>query len=455
MKRAAVLLVVVLLCAACIPGVKAGRRCSTSEWGDDGVYALKCENGRWVRKATKAQVAQLLIALAKSRQTTTTTTTVPAAPTTTVDPNPSGTATAVGVGDGSSCALIADGRVKCWGQDRYGQLGDGTVFQPVSSTSAQPVVGVTTATALAVGLQHACAVLAGGSVTCWGSDTAGQMADGTLASPDENPTPHVVAGVTGAVSIAAGSAHTCALLANATVQCWGADSTGQIGDGTVGSPAFSAPNVVPGLTNVIAIAAGGGSTCAIVTGGAVKCWGSDDHGELGDGTNGTPTTNPSPVAVVGITNAIALGARGDVTCAALQTGAVKCWGNDEVGGIGDGTIANPLVNPSPVDVIGVAGASRITVGDAVCALVAGGIVKCWGYDGDGELGDGTVGPNSGTPATVATISSATAVTAGTQSTCAVVAGAVWCWGSNDRGQLGNGHVGSPNAQPTPAAVLGI
>ena len=292
-------------------------------------------------------------------------------------------ATAIAAGSEHTCALLAGGTVDCWGQNYNGELGDGTTtdsFTPVA------VSGITNATAIAAGFSHTCALLAGGTVDCWGENYNGELGDGTTT---DSFTPVAVSGLTNATAIATGSDHTCALLAGGTVDCWGDNRYGELGDGT--TTASFTPVAVSGITNATAItaAAGGDHTCALLAGGTVDCWGYNETGQLG---NGTTTDSSSPIAVVGLTNATDIAAGWSQTCALLAGGAADCWGDNGNGELGDGTTSN---SSTPVAVSGLTNATAIAAGSGeTCVLLAGGAVDCWGYNNYGELGDGTTTDSS-------------------------------------------------------------
>ena len=209
------------------------------------------------------------------------------------------------------------------------------------------------------------------------------MGNGTNTSSN---VPVDVVGVTGATQISAGANHTCAVVAGGAAKCWGSNFAGSLGDGTT-TGYSSVPVGVVGVTGATQISAGSGHSCAVVAGGAVKCWGCNALGELGNGTTSTWESGSNvPVDVVGVSGATQISAGGRHTCALVAGGAAKCWGSN-FGELGDGTY-----NPSsvPVDVVGVTGATKISAGGVhSCALVSGGAVKCWGWNGYGQLGDGT------------------------------------------------------------------
>jgi alpha-tubulin suppressor-like RCC1 family protein len=320
------------------------------------------------------------------------------------------------------------------------------------------VSGISNATQVAVGGLYTCALLTGGSVDCWGDNEFGELGDGTTG---ESYVPMAVSGITNATQIATGSDHACALLTGGSVDCWGLNEVGELGEGTStgpetcisqdlwGHPCSTRPVAVSGITNATQIATGGFHTCALLTGGSVDCWGRNNFGELGDGTT---ENSDVPVAVSGITNATQIATGGDHTCALLTGGGVDCWGWNEYGQLGDATSWGPEgclyqgseerpCSTAPVPVSGITNATQIaTGGDHTCALLTGGSVNCWGLNGYGELGNGDGnGTNSGVPVAVSGITNATSVAGGGVDTCALLnGGSVDCWGGNEFGELGNG-----------------
>jgi alpha-tubulin suppressor-like RCC1 family protein len=298
-------------------------------------------------------------------------------------------ATTIAAGAEHTCAVVA-GSVKCWGANLSGQLGDGANANrnvPVAvSGLALPVVYV------AAGGSHTCALSTRGSVKCWGANFAGQLGDGTTVN---RSLPVDVAGLpSGVTALAAGAEHTCALVAG-EVRCWGANFAGQLGDGTNANR--DTPTVVATLPYpATAIAAGGSHTCAMLASGQVKCWGSNFSGQLGDGTN---TNRNAPVDVVGLSWGVSAVAAGSEHTCALVAGGTRCWGANFSGQLGNATSAN---HNSPVEVRGLSsGIAAIAAGaEHTCALDLAGAMRCWGSNHSGQLGDGTT-VNRSTPVDVA------------------------------------------------------
>lgn len=332
-----------------------------------------------------------------------------------------------------TCALTSAGGVRCWGRATT-PAGQATSADAADGGVPIDVAGLGSGvTAVAVGGSHACALTAAGGVKCWGRNDSGQLGNGSVA--DSNVPVDVAGLASGVTAIAAGNAHVCALTTAGGVKCWGANSFGQLGNGTYSQS--NTPVDVSGLQSGVAvIAAGGLHTCAATPSGAVKCWGYNGRGQLGDGTT---NNSDRPVGVVGLERGAMIIGAGDLhSCAATSTGGVKCWGDNSLGQLGNGTKEN---SATPVDVSGLAsGATALALGDLhSCAITTGGALKCWGLGFYGELGNGTTADSS-RPVNVTGMGSGTASAAGGAGfTCAVGAdGAVRCWGRNDLGQLGNG-----------------
>jgi alpha-tubulin suppressor-like RCC1 family protein len=222
-----------------------------------------------------------------------------------------------------------------------------------------------------------------GGVKSWGANINGQLGDGTTAS---SGVPVDVTGLPSAVSaIAVGGEHTCALTSGGSLKCWGWNATGQLGIGTT-TDSNTPVDVVGLASGVRAIAAGGRHTCALMTAGGVSCWGYNEFGQLGDGTT---TDSPMPVAVAGLPRSVrAITTGGNFSCALKTDGGVMCWGLNAAGQLGDGTYTD---SPAPVDATGLAsGVSAIAAGYYhICGITKNGGVTCWGGNESGQLGIGT------------------------------------------------------------------
>lgn len=367
-----------------------------------------------------------------------------------------GTATVGAIGqmasDGAGfCAVLASGTVNCWGDGVDGALGnDNTVVSRVPV-----IIGVTTAVDIASDGTHSyCATLMSGSVECWGLNTDGELGNGSVAS--DSLVPVTVSNVTNAIGIASDGAHSyCALLASGAVSCWGLGTSGELGDSmTVSS---NVPVAVNDLTTATSLASqGNGSYCAVLTLGSVECWGDNGSGDLGDNS---AVDSAVPVAVSGLTSALSVVSDGDHSyCADLTSGAVECWGKGASGELGDGSSTTSHV---PVNVSTITSAISLASNgnDSYCAVLAAGAADCWGLDSIGQLGNGLT-TNSNVPVSASGISDAAVIAGdGVNSYCAVLAGeSVQCWGAGLQGQLGNG-AGTDSDVPvtaspmTPAATI--
>lgn len=235
-------------------------------------------------------------------------------------PVTAGTFSQIAAGGAAVCGINGSGGVLCWGYNWAGEFGNGSKGN--SRTSPGQVPGLTSgATRIAVANGFACALVNGG-VKCWGKNDQGQLGNGTF---NENLLPGDVVGLTsGVVDISArmNASHACALLADGTVKCWGAGSLGQLGNG--GNANSNLPILVPNLTGVTRIATGGNHTCAVTT-GAIKCWGNNDQGQIGDSTL---TRRFVPTQVTGLTSGATEISAGTYSSCAIVSGGARCWGSD-------------------------------------------------------------------------------------------------------------------------------
>ncbi|MBI2396899.1 MAG: Ig-like domain repeat protein [Xanthomonadales bacterium] len=356
----------------------------------------------------------------------------------------SSSSAAMSAGGAHTCALAGSGTVKCWGSGGQGQIGRwGASLRPVA------VSGISTAASLAAGYAHQCVLLGDTTVRCFGANDKGQLGDGNTSYG--SATPLTVQGLGNVVALAAGREHSCALLGNGLVQCWGGNGRGQLGDGTGTDSAV--PVTVSGVTVASAISVGSDHTCALVGIGGVRCWGANDEGQLGDGTRVDRNT---AVTLVVPNDAVAIAAGGLHTCAVRSDGSLSCWGNGEGGALGNGSWDDAL---APVAVPGLSGVARVVAGgNQTCVGLADGSVQCFGGNEVGQLGNGSTAP-SNVPFPVGGLSDVQALTTDGGHVCALRSNnALWCWGSNIHGELGNGFAHSvphpvpvtqPNASPPP------
>ncbi|NDG84787.1 MAG: choice-of-anchor D domain-containing protein, partial [Proteobacteria bacterium] len=372
----------------------------------------------------------------------------------------SGSVSAVTLGDSQTCALISDGTIRCWGSNTYGQLGDGTTTQRLTPIA---VSGISTATSVVMGTSHTCALLSDSTVKCWGRNDA--LQSGGTSTTTNSVTPTQIqrsAGtpLTGVSSIAAGANHTCAVLNSGTVFCWGQASV----NGTASSSTYALQisNITDASTSAGAIAGGSGFACAVRTGGGVRCWGLNAIKQLGNNTTTTSTSAVDVLASLGVNlsgvSAVALGAS---TSCALTSGSVKCWGAGSSGQLGNGTTTSQNF---PVSVSGISTASSIAggapAGNSFCAVLSGSSgIKCWGSNSYGIVGDGTSALRS-TPVSVSGISNGVQIALGISHACVLSSNtqaSVQCWGNASSGQTGDGlpNVLSPKAGTILSSVLPV
>jgi alpha-tubulin suppressor-like RCC1 family protein len=349
----------------------------------------------------------------------------------------------------NTCALLFDQTLTCWGAVGANAefIGDAKISNRLTPVDVSGLIGAQLIHG-DVGGNHTCIVLDSGIIKCWGSNSNGQIGDGTTIS---KITPTTVVGISGATKVSASDFHTCAIGTSGGAYCWGANSSGELGDGTTTSR--SSASITGLASGVKQIATGGGFSCALTSSNGVKCWGSNSSGQLGDSTT---TNRTSPVDVIGLTSGVSsIAVGGGHACALLNGGTVKCWGNNPYGQLGDNTTTN---RTSPVDVIGLADAeSEIMAGSFhTCVTTTSKRVKCWGYNTDGQLGDGTT-TNRTTPVLVSSlISTINSLTLGNNHSCAkTTSEALYCWGQNYNGQVGDGTTTSPRATPIAVSAFSL
>ena len=343
-------------------------------------------------------------------------------------------------GGSHTLALKTDRTVWAWGANTTGQLGDGSTTQ---RTSPVAITGVTDVVAIAAGVSHSVALKADGTVAVWGQNLYGQVGNGSTTSPQT--TPAIVPGLTGVVAVAAGGWHTLALKSDGTVVGWGWNHFGTVGNGAV-LIAQTSPVAAAGLTGVVAIAAGGSHSLALKSDGTVMAWGRNNFGQIGDGT---PYTRLTPVPVAGLFGISRIVAGEDFSVLlksdGLGSGMLWLWGANASGQLGDGTLltqSKPIAGPSSMAVLGAGD-------DHTLAVSMDGTLWVWGDNSSSQLGEGSTTPRS-YPMGLVAPPEALAVDGGTAHTVAVGSdGRVWAWGSNASGRLGDG---TTTTRTTPIAV---
>jgi alpha-tubulin suppressor-like RCC1 family protein len=297
----------------------------------------------------------------------------------------------VSAGTLHSCVVDSSAALWCWGRGSSGQLGPGHLVDTPFPIEVALPTGADQATAVASGGTHTCVLVnpadgLGGEIFCFGDNSYGQLGDGTLTS---RPTPALVPlGPTGArvKQVTAGGGHTCAIDVTGQPWCWGRGDSGQLGDGVEANQPTPTPVSLPNGSSVQSLSAGGAHTCAVDQAGGVWCWGADDRGQLGlgDAGAGAVTNVDAPAAVALPAAATGISAGGSHSCASLGDASVWCWGANDSGQLGDGTTID---RATPARVAGASGA--VSAGTLhSCASSAGHAVACWGADTSGQLGDG-------------------------------------------------------------------
>jgi alpha-tubulin suppressor-like RCC1 family protein len=348
--------------------------------------------------------------------------------------------TSVSAGINHSCGVTAEGEAFCWGSGAFGILGNGDTLDRYAPTR---VAGPVRWVAVSAGFQHTCGLSTDGAVYCWGYNDAGQLGIGETGGSRNEPTRTATDVRFTRVSV--GGKHSCAVAVTGRMYCWGADASGQLGNGTGAGPT-AAPALSAGSLEFREVSAGSEHTCAVTTLERVNCWGSNLYGQLGDGTR-LQRQSPVPVADARSYAAVSVGA--SHSCGVTAAGDAFCWGRNDQGQLGTGSTSDVDV---PTQVAGERRFSRVAAGaDHSCGHEAGGAAYCWGRNADGQLGTGT-SAESRAPVAVAGPAGFRGVSAGGRHSCGVLAsGAALCWGVNSSGQLGTG-TDSPSNVPVRTAA---
>ena len=381
-------------------------------------------------------------------------------------------------GGDHTCALTNAGAAYCWGSNSYGRLGNGS---ETNSLTAVAVSGGLTFTTIAAGSTHTCALTNAGDAYCWGNNVVGQLGNG---STNRSSVPVAVSGGLKFLTLAATGDHTCGLVSSGAAYCWGKNDFGQLGNGTTSGstvPGSTTPMPVSGGLHFIALDAGGYHTCGIVGSGAAYCWGLNESGELGNGSQGGNAGALVPTAVSGGLVFTAIFAGYYHTCGLANQQTVYCWGSNLFGGLGDGSPMNNgatsgpdfcptypntggcSVRPIPMSPGLGEGFHAFSLGLGgyhTCGLVTDGVAYCWGANTYGQVGSGVIGNTSNRQGVAGSATFPgfrlfkTIAASSTNYTCgiATTGDAAYCWGRNDVGQLGDGTTGD---SPTPVNGSGF
>jgi alpha-tubulin suppressor-like RCC1 family protein len=367
----------------------------------------------------------------------------------------------ISAGYNHACGITAGHVAYCWGRNAEGELGNpsATTLCPErgEACSEKPVrvVGGLAFTSISAGHNYTCAITTGGAAYCWGANAFGQLGTG-VQTPSSRPARVALEGVA-FTSVSAGDSHTCAVASGGTAYCWGSNAGGKLGTGGPPGGGHAVPTPVAGHVTFRSISAGYFHTCGVARNGATYCWGRNEQGEVGTTVRRMSTT---PVRVAGdlASRLVQAASEFDYSCAVDVHGVLHCWGSDCFGQLGldslteqCGAPAMPC-SPTPAAVNTPAEIETVSVSFShSCALTTAGTVLCWGDNNEGQTGNGTMGERVPTPTPVAGGLTFGALGVGREFTCAIAAdGAPYCWGRNVDGQLG---IGSTDLKDAPTPVV--
>jgi alpha-tubulin suppressor-like RCC1 family protein len=392
----------------------------------------------------------------------------------------------VSTSGGLACAIASDEKVYCWGDNPYGQLGNGNTGTdsnvPVA-VSTSGVLSGKTIKSVSVSSGRACVIASDNQVYCWGGNADGQLGNGNTGTDSNVPVAVSTSGVLSGKTIKSlkvGFSHTCVIASDDQAYCWGDNAHGQLGNGNTGTDsnipvAVSTSGVLSGKT-ITQIAAQGSSTlptgtantCVIASDDQAYCWGDNGYSQLGNGNTGTDSNVPVAVSTTGVlsgktVNYIDIGTRH--ACLIASDNQAYCWGDNPEGRLGNGNTGTDSNVPVPVTNSGVlSGKTILSISpgaNTACALASDFQIYCWGGNTDGQLGNGNTGTDSNVPIAVFSSNilagkSILSISAGVSHTCAIASdNQAYCWGDDSDGQLGNGATTGTQVSPVAVDTTGV
>lgn len=367
----------------------------------------------------------------------------------------------VTAGEHFNCALVSGGSASCWGYNAEGQTGHSPNGQPcdtMPSCAGTPVVvtGGLSFASIVAGGTHTCGLTAGGQAYCWGEADFGESGNGPTvpcATGQCTQGPVAVPGGLTFLSLAAGQVTTCGIAVDSSAYCWGANVRQQLGGDSLNTGPHNTPIPVYGGHKFTQLALGALHTCGLTLVGSIYCWGYNQDGEVGIYAN-NPGATPDiavPTQVLGSQTFVSVVAGWYHTCGLISDGTAYCWGANGYGMLGNGTTTAAW---EPVAIPNGVTFATLAGGEwSTCGLTSSGHAECWGLNDNGQLGSGIVGGQSSSPTMVAGGHTFSTIAVGGYHACAVVSGGqVLCWGTNGLGQMGLGT--STSAIPTPTVVVG-
>ena len=348
--------------------------------------------------------------------------------------------TAVGAAHNYTCVVMDNNDMKCWGRGGQGYLGNGNSdgsFVPSNVDMGGRVAVEMSGT----GGHHTCMLLDNGSLSCWGEDWNGQIGHGHYGGWWDTPHEYVSLGTNAAVTVVTGIHHTCAIADDETLWCWGQNTNGQLGTGDYDRRTSPTQIQLPPGRSPVSVTAMFDTTCVVLDNGSGMCWGLNNEGNLGDGTY-NDRNEPTPITILPENRSlVALALGPSHTCGILDDGLVSCWGgNNNYGAFGDGTTNNSTYPRSPQLPSGRTAISIDAGLGHTCVILDNSSGMCWGWNEFGQLGDGTTN-NTTTPIFVSMPHGAglAEISAGMRHTCGVATnGSLYCWGAHGQGALGLG-----------------